>query len=487
MSKSVVIIGGGLGGLATACLLGKSGYKVTVVEKNDQLGGRAGQLKVKGYTFDTGPSWLLMLDVFERFFEALDEKIEDHLELVQLSPSYRVFYKGTGHHIDIHSNLETNKEAFEAIHPGSGVQLEAYLTQAKDAYDTSINRLMYHNYTSLADMAAVARGSIRKLHIFSNLHDYVGRFFQDDRLQKLFEYPAVFLGTSPYRLPANYAMLSHADFTQGVFYPKGGIHKLVEALVAIGKSYGVTYKTNSNVTGIQVEQGRAIGVQIGSELLPADSVISNADRHFTETKLLEAPLRDHSERYWKKRVGSPSAVLIYLGVDRQYESLCHHNLLFSDRWQENFSQIFDKPALPDDPSLYVCAPSKTDGTVAPKGHENLFVLVPVAADLKPSKKQLDRFVESTLITLENEVGLEGLRNHIDFKKVFALDDFATTFNSFRGAGLGLAHTFHQTAFFRPHNQSRKVKNLYFVGADTHPGIGMPTVLISAQLVCERLN
>jgi phytoene desaturase len=486
MSKTVVIIGGGLGGLAAACLLGKAGYRVTLVEKNDQLGGRVGQLKAEGYTFDTGPSWLLMPDVFERFFKALGEKLGNHLDLVRLDPSYRVFYKGSGQHIDITPDLEINKKTFEAIQPGSGAQLEAYLRQAGYIYDVSINRLVYRNYSSLADMAVAARGNIRKLHIFSSLHDYVGRYFQNDQLRKLFEYPAVFLGTSPYNLPANYAMLSHADFTQGVYYPKGGMYKLVEALIVIGAKHGVRYVTNAPVREIVVEQGKAVGARIGDKLLPADIVISGADRHFTETKLLEQELRDHSERYWKTRVSSPSAVLVYLGVDRQYDSLRHHNLLFSNHWRENFAQIFDKPSLPKDPSLYVCAPSKSDRSVAPKGHENLFVLVPTGTGLKPSKKQLDKFVEVVLKVLETEMGLKNLRSHITYKNVFALDDFETTFNTFRGSGLGLAHTFYQTAFFRPHNKSRKVRDLYFVGADTHPGIGMPTTLISAQLVYERI-
>lgn len=487
MSKPVVIVGGGLGGLAIACLLGKAGYKVTVIEKNKQLGGRAGQLKAGGYTFDTGPSWLLMPEVFERFFESLGEKLEDHVELVQLSPSYRVFYKGAGKHIDIVPDLETNKKAFEVIETGAGAALENYLRRARYAYETSTERLVYRNYDSLVDMIRAARGDIRKLHIFSDLHSYVGRFFQNDQLRKLFEYPAVFLGTSPYKLPANYAMLSHADFTQGVFYPRGGIYKIVEALVAIGKKHGVEYLTNKSVSKIEVKQGAAVGVKIGGKLIAADIVVSNADRHFTETTLLDAGFRDHSERYWRSRTSSPSAVLIYLGVNRQYPSLRHHNLLFSDRWHENFEQIFKSPSLPSDPSLYVCAPSQTDPSVAPKGHENLFVLVPTGAGLKATKTEIDCFVEMILGTLETEMNLDGLQKHITFKKIFALDDFQAAFNAYRGSGLGLAHTFRQTAFFRPRNKSRKVKNLYFVGADTHPGIGMPTVLISAQLVLEQIK
>ncbi|HEU4914843.1 MAG TPA: phytoene desaturase family protein, partial [Candidatus Saccharimonadales bacterium] len=265
MSKSVIIIGSGIGGLAAACVLGKAGYRVTVLEKNDQLGGRAGQLKAKGYTFDTGPSWLLMPDVFERFFESIGENLHSHLELVRLSPSYRVYFGSADQSIDISTDQRTNKRTFEQWAPGAGERLEAYLKHSGYAYDATMRRLAYRNYDSVLELARAAAGSAVRLHIFSSLHSHVKRYFKDPRLQKLFEYPAVFLGSSPYELPAAYCMLTHADFTQGVFYPKGGIYKLVEALISIGKKYGVTYKTRTSVTNIVLEGERASGVIAGGK------------------------------------------------------------------------------------------------------------------------------------------------------------------------------------------------------------------------------
>ncbi|HEU4914207.1 MAG TPA: phytoene desaturase family protein, partial [Candidatus Saccharimonadales bacterium] len=266
----------------------------------------------------------------------------------------------------------------------------------------------------------------------------------------------------------------------------GGIYKLVEALISIGKKYGVTYKTRTSVTNIVLEGERASGVIAGGKHWPADVVVSNADLHHTESELTSPKYRDHTERYWQKRRTSPSALLLYLGVNRRYDNLLHHTLLFSDDWRHNFEQIFDEHTLPDNPSLYICAPSRTDPGIAPKGHECIFVLVPLPAGISVTRQALDAYTSMTLEMLETKAGLTGLRGHVTFKKVFAPDDFARAYNNFRGSGLGLAHNLMQTAVFRPSNKSRKAKNVYYVGADVHPGIGMPSVLISAELTCRRI-
>ena len=487
MAKSAIIIGGGIGGLATACILGKAGYKVTVLEKNEQLGGRAGQLKAQGYTFDTGPSWYLMPDVFQHFFELLGEDINDHLSLKRLNPSYRVYYKDRGQHIDIAGDTSIDRKTFETIEPGGAKQFDAYINRAEYIYDTAMSKLLYKNYDSLTDFV---RGDIAvqagRLRLFSKMDSYVRGFFKDVRLQQIMQYPLVFLGSSPYNAPAIYSLLSHVDFNQGVYYPMGGMYELVKALVRVGNKYGVTYEVDSPVEQIIVKGGAAVGVRTKDKEMHADLVISDADVHHTETKLLDKKYRDHSEHYWSKRIMAPSALLMYLGVDRQYDSLRHHNLLFSKDWQKNFTQLFDEPVLPDDPSLYVCAPGKTDPSVAPKGHENIFVLVPLAAGLHVSPKELDKYGEAILQTMEQEMNLPGLRRHIAYKKSFGIDDFATRFNSYKGTGLGLSHTLQQTALFRPSNRSRKVKGLYYVGANVHPGIGVPITLISAELLYKRL-
>lgn len=492
MSKKAIIIGGGFGALGSACLLAKAGWHVTVLEKNEQLGGRAGLLEVNGFKFDLGPSWYLMPEVFEAFFRQLGEDIHDYVNLVKLQPSYKVYFKDSlNNTAEMWANLQKDKATFEAIERGSGKQLEKYLKRSEYVYNTAMEQFLYKNYDSAKDF--LQPKLIREAHrlsLFSNMDRYVRKYFKDQRLQQIMQYPLVFLGASPYNAPALYNLMSHVDFNQGVFYPMGGMYELVKALVKVAQKHGVEFKLNCPVEQIIVENKRAIGVRSGNKELKADVVISNADIHHTETALLEPLYRDHSIRYWNKRTLAPSALLIYLGVDRTYGGLRHHNLLFSKDWKKNFSEIFNvqnsKLRFPSDPSLYVCNPSKTDPSVAPKGHENIFVLVPLAAGLTYTDKELEDYSNTILQTIEQEMGLLDLRKHIVYKKLFCVKDFAQRFNSLKGTGLGLAHTMSQTALFRPSNKSRKVKNLYYVGANVHPGIGLPVTLISAELAYKRI-
>lgn len=482
------MIGGGFGGLATACLLAKDGHDVTVLEKNAQLGGRAGLLEANGFVFDTGPSWYLMPDVFERFFQLLEEDIAEHLELVRLSPSYRVYFKDLDQHVDLTGDLGTDAATFEAIEPGAGAQLRKYLDISRFTYETAVGKFLNKNYDTPLDLLTPdLLKNAHKLHVFSNMDRYVRRFFKDPRLQKIMQYPLVFLGSSPYNAPAIYNLMSHVDFNQGVFYPMGGMYKVVETLVNIGKKYGVTYQTNAAVEKIIVENSSAVGVVSNGVELRADVVISDADLHHTEQTLLQPGQRDHSDKYWNKRVLSPSALLMYLGVDAQYDSLLHHTLLFSQDWKQNFGEIFDNPRFPTDPSIYICNPNKTDPNVAPKGTENIFVLVPLAAGLDYTEAELETFADKILGTMEQELSLTDLRQKILYKKLYCVKDFQADYNSFKGTGLGLAHTLFQTAIFRPSNKSRKVKDLYYVGANVHPGIGLPVCLISAELAANRLK
>jgi phytoene desaturase len=298
----------------------------------------------------------------------------------------------------------------------------------------------------------------------------------------------VFLGTSPYEAPALYNLMSHMDFNQGVFYPQGGFYELIKALARVAEKNGATLRTNSPVTEIVVEDGETRGVQLESkEFVPADIVISNADIQFTETKLLDERWRTYNDKYWSKRVMAPSAFIIYLGVKEKLPNLIHHNLLFSEDWRKNFDDIYKDPCLPEEPSLYVCAPSVTDPGVAPEGKENLFVLVPIASDLPITEEEKEAYSEKVLALMEREMGLHGLREKIEFKRIYTVSDFAADYNAFKGTALGLAHTIWQTAIFRPNNHSKKVKNLYYVGAGTNPGIGTQICLISAELVYKRVH
>lgn len=486
--KAVVIVGSGIGGLASANLLAKMGYRVTVVEKNDYLGGRAGLIQEQGYTFDKGPSWYLMPDVFEHYFQLLGKRVEDYLHLVPLPTSYRIFFEGTGEHVDLSAEPEKVAALFEQWEPGAGKKFISYLAKAKEAYEVAKELFMYRNYDSVLDLFD-ARATKTRLSpkLLLSMHRFVSSQFKDERIQKILQYQLVFLGGSPYNTPALYSIMNHIDFNMGVFYPQGGIYEIIKALVNIGRELGVEYRTSAPVAHIETQQGRATGVRLATgEMLAADIVVSNADMHHTEHALLEEGLAERTKAYWDKRTLAPSAFIMYLGVRDRVPELTHHNLIFSKDWKQNFGEIFDNPKFPERPSLYICAPSVTDPSVAPAGKENLFVLAPIASDLDYTPEFLTDYGNKLLDWAGSEMGIAGLRSRVEYRKDYCVKDFEADYNSYKGTALGLAHTLRQSVFLRPNNVSKKVPNLYYVGAGTNPGIGMPICLISAELLAKRL-
>jgi phytoene desaturase len=487
--KEVVIIGAGIGGLATACMLGKKGYKVKIIEKNSQVGGRARIYTEDGFTFDVGPSWYMMPDIFEHFFKLMGEDITQYLQLERLSPSYRIFLKSEKKHYDFYSDLEKTIETFETLEPGSGKILREYMDTTKYQYEIAKNEFMFKNYDTIFDFfnkRVMVEG--RKLPLFSSVRSIIDEKFKSEILRKVMQYQTVLLGTSPGDAPGIYSMMNYVDFVEGIWYPKGGIYKIVEALETIAKKHGVEIITNSPVQKIIVENKTAVGVLLedGSEVR-ADLVISNADVVHTDMKLLDKEHRSKSEKYWNKRLMAPSAFIMYLGVEGKIPSLQHHNLLFAENWEENFQQIFKTPTWPTDPSLYVCCPSKTDSTVAPEGKENLFVLVPIASGLDYDDESMEKYTDFIMEEMSKNMDIPDFKNRIIHKKLYSVKDFVKDYNAFKGTALGFAHSLSQTAIFRPNNISKKVKNLYYVGAGTNPGIGMPICLISAELVYKRLE
>ncbi len=489
MNEKAAIIGGGIGGLATACLLAKKGYKVQLFEKNDKVGGVANQFEAEGFTFDMGPSWYLMPDVFENFFELLGEKVEDHLELIKLSPSYRIYFKGQDRYFDFYSDIDRDSATFEALEPGSSTRLREYLGLSKMQYEIALAGFMYKNYDTVLDFLnkeTAVEG--RKLEVFSPMHKYVEKFFSADEVQKIMEYQLVFLGSSPYNTPALYNIMSHIDFNMGVWYPKGGIHEIPKTLRAIGEKLGVEYFTNAPVERILTKAGRrAKGIRLCDGLeYECDLVVANASIEHVERNLLSSPHRSHSDRYWDTKTLAPSAFILYLGLRDKIENIAHHNLIFSEDWKTNFGEIFDNPVWPTDPSFYVCAPSVTDANMAPEGQENLFVLVPIPPGLKADEQFLQEYRNRVLDTMQREMNIPDLRERIVYERMFWTPDFATRYNTTEGTALGLAHTMMQTALLRPNNVSKKLKNLYYVGANTNPGIGMPIQLISAELAYKRV-
>ncbi len=491
--KHIIIIGSGIGGLASACLLSKKGYKVTILEKNDMPGGRA-SLIVKDtdkgkFIFDKGPSWYMMPDVFEDFFKVLGEDINEHLELQLLSPSYRVFQQGDGF-FDFFADLEKNKETFESLEKGSGEVLEKFLSQTKFQYEVAKQEFMYKNYDSIFDFFNKRVMTLgRKLPIFSKQSTIINKLFKNDLLQKVMQYQTVLLGTSPYDTPGIYTLMNYVDFGLGVWYPKGGLYEVTKAFVNIAEKNGTEIKVNSPVKKININNGNATGVTLeNGTIIDADMVISNADYHHTEQVLVEEEkYREHSQKYWDKRTLAPSAFIMYLGIDGKIPTLSHHNLFFPKTWKENFDQIFKHPTWPGYPALYVCAPSKSDDGIAPDNTENIFVLVPIAAALSHTEEEKELYADKILSLMEKELDIPNLKERILTKEIYSVDNFIKDYNAFKGTALGLAHTLPQTAIFRPNNISKKVENLFFVGAGTNPGIGVPICLISAELVYKRIE
>ncbi len=486
MPKKAIVIGGGLGGLATAALLGKKGLRVTLLEKNATFGGRAQVFDAKGFKFDMGPSWYLMNDVFDRFYANFGKKPSDFFKLTRLDPQYRIFYEGE-EVIDISKDLHTNYELFERLEKGSAARIKEYLRQGEHQYKIAMDKFIYKNYDSLFDMLD-PRLAIEglQLGLFKSFDGYVNKFTRNDKLKKILEYTIVFLGGSPKKTPALYSMMSHIDFNMGVYYPMGGINKIVQSLEKLCRQNGVKLVPNAEVTRIEVENGRATGVHFNGKFLPADVVISNADYAWTETRLLEEKYQAYPKGYWKKATIAPSALIMYIGVKGKVKSLAHHNLILANDWKVHFEEIFDKPCWPENPSYYVSCPSKTDPSVAPKTDENLFILVPVASGLLDEAKIRAQYAKKILAHLERTIG-EKFANRIKFMKIHAHSEFKSLYHAYKGTALGLAHTLMQTASFRPKSRSKKVSNLYYAGQYTHPGIGMPMVLIAAELAAGRIS
>lgn len=489
MPKAIVI-GSGFGGLSTACLLSKDGYDVEIFEKNEQIGGRASQMEIDGFTFDMGPSWYLMPDVFEHFYKVLGEKVEDHLDLVRLSPSYKIWFKDTAHDpVEIYSDLEKTLPVLEKLEPGCTPQVREYLKRAEYQYEVAMQNFVYKNYDSITDffnLQMAIEGA--KLSVFTKMQKYTEKFFKSEELQKIMQYTLVFLGSSPYNTPALYNIMSHIDFNMGVFYPKGGFHAVAQSLYSIAKTHRTKLHLNSPVSKIITENGEAKGIKLedGTEHM-ADLIVSNADVFHTETKLLDRNDQQYPQKYWDKKVAAPSAFIMYLGLDGELPQLDHHNLIFSKDWKTNFGQIFDHPQLPEDPSIYICNPTKSEPEFAPEGKENLFILVPIAAGLELTDEDKEFYSDKMLNLLQEELKIPNIKEKVVVKKIFTGEDFASRYNSFQGSALGLAHTLTQTALFRPRNYSKKVKNLYYTGGNTVPGIGVPMCLISSQLVYKRLK
>lgn len=484
--KDIVVIGAGYGGLTAAALLAKDGHHVTVIEKNEQPGGKASLLELDGFSFDMGPSWYMWPQVFDDFFAEFGKDATEILELKKLDPSYRVFFDD-GDVVDISSDIEKNYDTFDKLEDNGAEKLKQYLDVCKRQYDIAMKGFVYRTYNSIFDFfsPSMVMDGLR-LKAFSNFHKGVQKYFKEPKTQKLLEWITVFLGGDPRNVPAMYCMMSYLDHHHGIYYPKGGMNGLAQQIYQIALENNVEFKFNEPVTKIKVDGKRATEVITEKGSYEPDFVINNSDYHHGETVLLEEENQSYKQKYWEKSTMAVSMHLAYIGVNRKIDGLTHHNYFFENEWTEHFDQIFKDPKWPDNPNFYVCCPSKVDDSVAPSGMENLFFLVPVACDLEDSDKVREEYFEKVLDKFEKWTG-ENIRDDIVVKSLFTHRDFKERYNAYKGTGLGMAHTLWQTAVFRPKHKSSKVENLYYTGQYNHPGVGVPTTVISSQILVNELN
>lgn len=484
MKKNIAIIGSGFSALSAAAYLAKSGSIVTVYEKNTTLGGRARQLKKDGFTFDMGPSWYWMPDVFESFFNDFGKTTTDFYNLERLDPGYEVYF-GANDKIPIGDSLEKIKIEFEKVEKGSAKKLDRFIQKAKDNYAIAIQDLVYR--PGLSALELVTPATIRKFNYFlSNIKREVCKDFKNPKLRQILQFPVLFLGAKPENTPAFYNFMNYADFGLGTWHPDKGMYSIVEGMVSLAKSLGVQFRTESEVKKIVVDaKGKAIGLELDNENITADVVLSGADYHHSET-LLEPEYRQYSENYWKKKVFAPSSLLFYIGLNKKVEKLSHHTLFFDVDFDAHAKVIYDQPAWPDNPLFYANFPSITDSSMAPDGKEACFLLIPLAPGITDTQAYRAHHLDLVLSRMEQLTG-QSIKEHMLFCESFCVEDFVSEYHSYKGNAYGMANTLLQTAFMRPKLRSKKVKNLYFSGQLTVPGPGVPPALISGKLVADLIK
>lgn len=435
-----------------------------------------------------------MPEVFSHYYELFDLDAREQLQLKRFTPGYKVFFENQPA-LSVAADVEKDAALFEEIEPGAGANLRDYVKDSSLVYTLALQHFLYTSFSSWPRSMkaflnpAVLRYGFKMLRLaFRTLDAHVSARFSDERLKQLLEYHAVFLGASPFQAPAIYSLMTHLDFASGVYYPQRGMLQLPEDLYNIGKNLGVTYHFNSDIRKIRVQSGRATAIETEvGEVIEADIVVSNADLHFSETSLLEKQWQTYPDAYWAKREPGPSALLVSLGIRGSLPNIEHHNLYLVDEWRENFDAIYTTKTLPKNASLYICNPSKTDPTLAPQGHENVFILVPIAAGMDVDEQIADRLTHAAIEVLQKITGRSGLKDAIVAQKIFGPKDFKKIFNAWEGNAFGgESHILRQSALFRTRNRSRKVRNLFYVGAGTQPGIGLPMCLIGAQVTYREI-
>lgn len=483
MITDIRIIGSGFSSLAAAAYLAAQGHNVTVYEKNATPGGRARQLKKDGFTFDMGPTWYWMPDVFERFFADFGKTPADYYSLKKLSPAYKVYFD-EDNAVDIADNLTDIAHTFEQIEKGSALQLQNFMDEARSNYDIAIKNLVYRPGESPLEL--ITKQTVTKLTQFlGNISRDVRKKFKDSRLIQILEFPVLFLGAKPSDTPSFYSFMNYADFGLGTWHPENGMFSVVEGMVKLAESLGVKIITNANITKIGVENGKASYLMVNNQKVDTGLIVCGADYHHGES-LLEPQYRKYSEAYWESKTFAPSSLLFYVGFDKKLENLEHHTLFFDTDFDVHAKDIYDTPRWPDEPLFYASFPSKTDVGAAPSGQEAATFLIPLAPGIEDTPELREKYFNIIINRLE-KLTKQEVKSHIIFKESFCINDFVNDYNSYKGNAYGLANTLWQTAFLRPKLRSPKVKGLYFTGQLTVPGPGVPPALISGKLVAELIQ
>jgi phytoene desaturase len=481
----IAVIGSGFSGLSSAAYLSKAGHEVHVFEKNSTPGGRARQLKTdNGYVFDMGPSWYWMPDVFEQFFNDFGRKVADFYQLTLLDPSFDVVFDNEILHVP--AGFPELCSVFESIESGSSEQLKKFLKEAKYKYETGMKNLSKMPGVSVTEFLnpELMRGILR-LQVFSSFSNHVRKYFSHPHLIALMEFPVLFLGAMPQDTPALYSLMNYAGLQLGTWYPEGGFGKVIEAMVRVAESNKVRFYFDSPVEKIIVEKSLASSIIVNGEQMYFDAIIASADYHHVEEKLLPPGYKNYSEEYWDKKTLAPSSLIFYIGLNKKITSIAHHTLFFEEDLFQHSKEIYKDPQWPGKPLFYACCPSKTDNTIAPEGHENLFLLMPIAPGLEDNETLREKYFEIMIRRLQAHIGQEIVQN-IDFKKSYCVNDFVDDYNSYKGNAYGLANTLMQTAIMKPKIRNKKVKNLFYAGQLTVPGPGVPPSLISGKIAAEQL-
>ncbi len=481
MNKKIVIIGSGFSSLSASCYLAKWGYDVSVYEKNATVGGRARQLIKEGFTFDIGPSWYWMPDIFDKFFADFGKKTSDYYQLDKLNPAYKIFFSDDI--ITIGDSMDKICCEFERIEAGSSKHLRKFISEAQENYNIAINKVVLRPGVSPFEL--VTKETVLKVdQFFKTISGQVRKKFKNPKLVSTLEFPVLFLGAKPNNTPSFYNFMNFADFGLGTWHPKGGMYEIIKAMHGLAEELGVVFHTNAVVDKIRVTNGRAIGITALNQDIDADIVLSGADYHHSET-LLDKTYRQYTENYWKRKTFAPSSLLFYLGFNKKIKNIEHHNLFFDTDFEQHAKEIYDKPVWPKDPLFYVNFPSVTDCSMAPEGCETGFFLIPIAPGLEDTPQLRSQYFDLIMARFQERTGQE-VKNNIIFKESFCVNDFVEQYNSYKGNAYGMANTLLQTAFLRPKLQSKKVQNLFFTGQLTVPGPGVPPSLISGKLVSELI-